>query len=145
MSETFDISGAEHDKTRRMLQNDLIAWFTTVDSGGRPHAVPVWFMWHGGALVVFSEPQTVKVSHVRAGSSVLVHLQAGGEYGDDVVILSGRAEISARSAGEVLDDFRDAYVAKYAGAIDDYGMPLEAVTEKYSTAIVFTPEHLLAW
>jgi PPOX class probable F420-dependent enzyme len=145
MTEEFDLSAPEYEKARRMLQTDLIAWFTTVTSDGKPHAVPVWFFWHDGRVVIFSEPGTVKVTHVREGSPVLVHLHAGGPFGDDVVILHGRAEVSERDAESWIGEFRDAYAEKYADAIDAYGMPLEAIPEKFSAALVFTPERLQAW
>jgi PPOX class probable F420-dependent enzyme len=145
MTEQFDIAAPQYDKARRMLQTDLIAWFTTVGPDGKPHAVPVWFFWHDGRVLIFSEPGTVKVRHLREGSPVLVHLHAGGPFGDDVVILHGRAEVSDRGAASWLGEFRDAYAEKYAAAIKAYGMPLEAIPEKFSTALVFTPERLQAW
>ncbi|AXH34702.1 hypothetical protein DVJ78_04100 [Humibacter sp. BT305] len=141
----IDLASGEHEKARRMLQEDLIAWFTTVADDGTPHAVPVWFFWDDGRAWVFSRPDTVKVKHVRAGSRVVLHLDAGGEFGDDVVILTGSAEIDPRGAAAVLAGFREAYERKYAAAIADYGMPLEQIGETFSTAIAFTPEKLQAW
>lgn len=141
----FDISSPAHEKALRMLERDLIAWITTVGPDGRPHAVPVWFFWDGDRVIIFSEPGTRKVAHIRAGSPVLVHLQAGGRFGDDVVILNGRAELSDRPAAEWLAGFRDDYVEKYTDAIADYGMPLEKISETFSTAIVFTPDAVKAW
>lgn len=145
MTDGFDIDAPGHEKTKRMLETDLIAWFTTVGGDGEPHAVPVWFFWHEGRVVVFSEPDTVKVRHVREGSPVLVHLHAGGPFGDDVVILHGRAEVSERDASTWLSEFRDGYAAKYADAIDSFGVPLDAIVEKFSTALVLTPERVQSW
>lgn len=144
MTELFE-KPEVREKALRMLADDLIAWFVTVAPDGAPHAVPVWFFWHGGRVYVFSEPETVKVRHVRAGSPVALHLQAGGKYGDDVVVLNGSAEIAAEPASEVLAPFRDAYAGKYAEAIADYGMPLEQIEQTFSTALVFTPASALAW
>lgn len=141
----LDMSAPEYDKARGMLENDIIAWFTTIGDDGVPHAVPVWFFWHDGRILVFSQPETVKVQHVRAGSPVLVHLHAGGPHGDDVVILTGTAEVSARSAAEWTEEIREPYLAKYAEAIEGFGLPVEALNERYSAALVFTPEKILAW
>jgi PPOX class probable F420-dependent enzyme len=132
-------------KAQRMLESDLIAWFVTVNAHGAPHAVPVWFFWHQGRIHVFSEPGTAKVRHVRDGSPVLVHLQAGGPFGDDVVVLSGTAIVAAEPAIEVMRPFRDAYAAKYEQGIADYGMPLEQIEQTFSTALVFTPRSALGW
>lgn len=106
--------------------------------------VPMWFFWHDDRLLLFSRPDAVKVAHVRRGSPVLIHLE-GGRFGNDVVVLNGTAEISNRSSAKTLADFRDAYEAKYTEAIADYGMSLDEIVELFSTAIVFTPERLLAW
>lgn len=135
----------EHEKALAMLEHDIIAWFTTVADDGTPHAVPVWFMWHGGRIVVFSEPDTVKVAHVRRGSRVLVHLEAGGAHGDDVVILTGTAEIASEDSLAYVQRFREAYIRKYAEAIEAFGMEPDAMLAKYSAVIVTTPEKVLAW
>lgn len=147
MTETLFDPGlrSEHQKALDMLERDTIAWFTTVAEDGTPHAVPVWFMWHDGRIVVFSEPHTVKVAHVRRGSRVLVHLDAGGPHGDDVVILTGSAEIASEDATSYVDRFRDAYAKKYSEAIDAFGMAPDDLLAKYSAVIVTTPENVLAW
>ncbi|MFG6504347.1 pyridoxamine 5'-phosphate oxidase family protein [Microbacterium sp. P05] len=145
MSDILDLGGAKDEKARRMLETDEIVWFATVGRDGEPHAVPVWFYWFDGKVIVFSEPDTVKVKHVREGSPVLVHLQAGGPHADDVVILNGRAEISERDAASWLDEFGNAYVEKYADAVAAYGLPLQDIVSKFSTALVFTPQRALTW
>jgi PPOX class probable F420-dependent enzyme len=145
MGDGIDLGSSEHEKARRMLETELIAWFTTVGADGVPHAVPVWFWWDGERAWVFSQPTTVKVKHVEAGSAVVLHLNAGGPFGDDVVILTGTAEVDPRGAKEVLAGFRDAYERKYEAAIADYGMPLDTIGETFSAALVFTPTKLQAW
>ena len=140
----FDESRTEHRKALRKLHHDLIAWFTTVDAHGEPHSVPVWFFWHDGKMIVFSEPTSTKLHHVRHGSPVLVHLE-GGRFGDDVVVLNGTAEISERSAADWLLGFADDYNEKYAEAMDDFGMDADVIVQKYPAVIVVTPTKLMAW
>ncbi|KAA9157352.1 hypothetical protein F6B41_05835, partial [Microbacterium lushaniae] len=144
VSGVIDPHEPAHVKALQLLQERLIAWFTTVDAAGRPHAVPVWFFWHDGRIIVFSEADTVKVTHVRRGSPVLVHLDTGA-FGSEVVILRGTATISERDAASWLAEFGEGYEKKYAAAIADYGMPLEGISATFSTAIVFTPERLQTW
>ncbi len=132
-------------KALGMLEHDLIAWFATTAADGGLRAVPVWFFWDDGRVVVMSEPKTGKVAAVRRGAPVLLHLQAGGPYGDDVVILHGTAEIADESMSTWLEENREAFVAKYAAAIADYGTPVDDIAEKFSTVIVFTPERIQAW
>ncbi|WP_052226619.1 pyridoxamine 5'-phosphate oxidase family protein [Microbacterium mangrovi] len=145
MTPVWNADDPAHAKARRMLEHDLIAWFVTTASDGSPRSVPVWFFWQDDRMLVVSEPDTLKVAAVRRGAPVLMHLQAGGPYGDDVVILRGRAEISPSPSADWLAANREAYVAKYGEAIDDYGMPLDDIAAKFSTLIVFTPERVQAW
>ncbi|MFJ6652940.1 pyridoxamine 5'-phosphate oxidase family protein [Microbacterium sp. NPDC091313] len=144
MAQRFDATDAALAPAIALLEQRSIAWFTTVDAHGRPHAVPVWFFWHEGRVLVFSEADTAKVRHVRAGSPVLVHLETG-RFGNEVVILSGDAEISERDSASWLTEFRDAYIAKYDAAIADFGQPVDQIMSTYATTIAFRPERILAW
>ena len=145
MTALLNPSDPVHAKAQKMLENELIAWFVTTAPDGSPRAVPVWFLWQDGRMVIMSEPKTGKVAAVRRGAPVLMHLHAGGPFGDDVVILHGTAEISPQSMAQWLADNNDVYVAKYDEAIDSYGTPMDEIAEKFSTVIVFTPERIQAW
>ena len=134
-----------HAKALGMLERDQIAWIVTTTASGEPRAVPVWFLWHEGRVVILTRPDSAKVAHIRRGSAVLVHLQAGGPFGDDVVVLRGPAVIADRSTREWLEETREAYVAKYAAAIEAYGMPLDDIAASFSTVIELVPEHVTAW
>lgn len=141
----LDPADSANAKAIGMLESDTIAWLTTVADDGTPHAVPVWFMWHDERVVVFSEPDTVKVRHIRRGSRALVHLNAGGPHGDDVVILTGTATIDDAPAATYVERFRDAYIEKYSDAIAAFGMAPDDLLAKYHAVIVMTPERVLAW
>lgn len=145
MTSLLDSADPAHAKALTMLEDELIAWFVTSAADGSPRAVPVWFFWQDERMVVMSEPKTGKVAAVRRGAPVLMHLQAGGPFGDDVVILHGTAEVSEQSMADWLVDNNDAYVAKYREAIESYGTPMDEIAEKFSTVIVFTPERIQAW
>lgn len=140
----LDSNDPAHQKALGKLDRDDIAWFTTVAENGEPHSVPVWFLWHHGILLVMSEPHAEKVKHVRRGSPVLVHLE-GGEFGNDVVVLNGTAEISKRTAAVWLPEIADVYIDKYRAAIDEFAMGVDAIMERYSTVIIVTPTKLMAW
>lgn len=135
---------ASHADVLARLERDIIGWFTTVRADGSPHAVPVWFYWHDGRALVMSEPDTAKVRNVRRGSPVLLHLHTRAD-GDGVVILEGRGEFSERTSSEWLPEIGEGYQAKYAEAIAAYGMPLEAIGEKFSTVIEVVPTRLQSW
>jgi hypothetical protein len=79
-------------------------WIVTTCSDGRPHAMPVWGLWHGEAVVWGSAPDSAKARNVARDPRVVVHLESG----DDVVILEGMAERVPIDAA-----IADAYEAKY--------------------------------
>ena len=97
-----------HADVLARLADDHIGWFTTVRADGSPHAVPVWFLWHAGRLLVMSEPRTAKVTNVRRGSPALLHLHTRAD-GNGVVVLSGPAVISDRTAPQWLPEIGEAY------------------------------------
>ncbi|MCU1373082.1 MAG: transposase, partial [Actinomycetia bacterium] len=65
-----------------------VLWLTTVDERGQPQTSPVWFVWHGGAFHVASEPGAGKVANIGARPRVSVHLDGAGA-GDLVVTVEG--------------------------------------------------------
>lgn len=140
----LDPADPTHAAVLDRLRHDVIGWFTTVRADGSPHAVPVWFYWHEGRALVMSEPETAKVRHVKRGSPVLLHLHTRAD-GDGVVVLEGHAEVSERSSAAWLPEIGEGYRAKYAEAIAAYGMPLDAIGEKFSTVLEVVPTKLRSW
>lgn len=141
---TLDPSDVAQAAVLERLRTDLIGWFTTVRSDGSPHAVPVWFFWHDGRVLVMSEPDTAKVRNVRRGSPVLLHLETA-PGGDGVVVLSGPCVVSERSSTEWLPEVGEAYEAKYREAIAAFGMSLPDIAAKFSTVLELTPTRLQHW
>ena len=140
----LDPTDPVHADVLARLASDHIGWLTTVRADGSPHAVPVWFLWHDGRLLVMSEPRTAKVANVRRGSPALLHLHTRDD-GNGVVVLSGPAVISDRTASEWLPEISDAYTAKYAEAMMAYGMGLVPIAEKFNVVIELEPTDLQAW
>ncbi len=70
----------------RMSANRTI-WLATTRPDGRPHAVPVWFVWLDGAAYVISRRDLQKAVNIRHQSWVVLHLGDG----DDAIIIEGPA------------------------------------------------------
>jgi PPOX class probable F420-dependent enzyme len=79
-------------------------WICTVRHDGSPHAAPVWGLWHEGAIVFSTSPDSAKGRHLARDPRVLVHLESG----DEVVIVEGRVERIPLDEG-----IAAAYAAKY--------------------------------
>ena len=77
------------DRIERHLAVDLIAWLTTVTPAGRPAPRPVWFVWDGSAITIYSlndsatrglpgrarpgRPVSAKLRHLQVNDQVAVH------------------------------------------------------------------------
>ena len=80
------------EQIEKHLVNDQIVWLTTVTPSGRPTPRPVWFVWDGEVVVIYSLPDGVKFRHIAANDQVSLHFNCT-PGGGDVVVLSGRAEV----------------------------------------------------
>jgi PPOX class probable F420-dependent enzyme len=121
------------------LDAEPVIWLGTVSAAGRPHTVPVWFIWDDPVVTVFSRPDTAKVGHLRARAEAGVALDTAGG-GTDVVTGGGRAVLS--DVGHV-DRALDAFGRKYAPVLGD--QPLDAWLMTFSQPIVVTLDRLVAW
>lgn len=105
------------------LSTALIGWLTTVSPAGRPQPSPVWFLWQGGDILVYSLADTARIRNIAANPLVSLNLD-----GD------------APSAAEVPE-----YLAKYAERFATYGWTPEWFAARYPVAIRIRPTRLRAW
>lgn len=120
------------------LTGDQIVWLTTITPAGRPAPRPVWFVWNGTDVIIYSQPDTAKVRHLAANGQVSLNFNCT-PAGGDVVVISGRAEVmeGAPAPSEfpgLLDKYRDMIAAM--GYTQEW-------YDAYSTAIRVTPDR--AW
>ena len=74
------------------LESELIVWLTTVDSKGAPQPRPVWFLWNGSTVLIYSKPDAYKVRHVRRSSKVSLNFNTDRDA-DQYAVLTGEARI----------------------------------------------------
>jgi PPOX class probable F420-dependent enzyme len=130
----FELTG----QIEKHLVNDHIAWLTTVTPTGRPAPRPVWFVWDGTAVTVYSQPDGAKLKHIAANDQVSLNFNCTPD-GGDVVVLAGRAEVLQ---GAPLPSRFPGMLDKYRGRIEAMGNTQEWY-DSYSTAIRIVPDR--AW
>ena len=120
----------------RLRSNEMI-WLVTVRPDGRPHSIPVWFLWEGATILIFSKRNTQKIRNLRQNPSVTLTLD---DTKKGVVILEGTAELLGRGEGR---EALQAYGEKYREGLRRIGVTVEAFTTLYSQPIRVTPVRLI--
>ncbi|MDQ3705566.1 MAG: pyridoxamine 5'-phosphate oxidase family protein [Chloroflexota bacterium] len=113
------------------LRTEIIIWLATVRPDGRPHLVPVWFLWDNSESVIyiFSKPDQ-KIRNLKQNPNVVLALNSPS--GNDVVTLEGTATLLER---EAISTAHPAYAAKYKALFDAYGWTGESMSRSYSEPI----------
>ena len=131
----LDLGSAAGARADQRLRTEQILWLTTVRADGQPQASPVWFLWDGEALLVFSQPGAQKLRNLAANPRVAVHLDTD-EAGEDVVTIEGTAAVDPDAPPS---DQLEAYVAKYREGIRALGWTPAKLAKDYSMAIRILP------
>jgi PPOX class probable F420-dependent enzyme len=125
-------------RVARRLVEERVIWLTTVDSQGTPQPRPVWFLWDGNTFLIYSQPETHKLEHIRHHPQVALSLNADSQ-GNDIVVFTGEARIAEeeRPANEV-----SAYADRYREGFKNIGMTAEEFARSYSVALWVRPTSL---
>jgi hypothetical protein len=97
----------------RVLRDGHNYWVATVRPGGRPHAMPVWAVWRGGALWFSTGAGSRKAKNLGKRGICSV----GVERGTRAVIVEGIATRLASAAAPA--GLAAAYRRKYGGGYPD--------------------------
>ncbi len=89
----LDLSVPAHVRADARLRSERIGWLTTVKPGGQPQTSPVWFLWDGTAMLIYSRNKTQKLRNLATNHLAGFHLDGNGRGGDNV-ILEGTLQLS---------------------------------------------------
>ena len=123
------------------LRSDEMIWLTSVRPDGRPHSIPVWFLWESATLLIFSKPNTQKIRNLQRNPHITLALD-GTKQGVDVVIVEGEAELLSEPSRNMTVP---AYFSKYAASIKNMGVDPERLAEDYSQPIRIKPTKFITW
>ena len=137
----LDLSTEWGQHAEQRLRSDKVAWLTTVGANGRPYTVPVWFLWEGKSVLLFSQPNKQKIRNLRNNALVTLALD-DTKGGDDVVIVEGTAELLEDPKASVM---LPEYVEKYSAMMQDLGYTPETMAADFSYGIRITPTKIRNW
>ena len=122
-------------QVERRLTTDEVAWLTTVTPAGKPAPRPVWFVWDGETIVIYSMNGAARLRNIEHNSQVTVHFDSVG--GRDIVVISGTAE---RLPDAPPPSEFPGLLDKYAVHIQRLGETPEWYDNNYGTALRLTPD-----
>ena len=129
-------------RVERRLREEMIVWLTTVTPGGKPIPVPVWFLWDGDSVLIYTRRHKPKERYIEANPNVSLNFDSDGGadgVGGNIVQFDGtaRIDLDARPVIEM-----DAYVEKYRQPIQELGMTPETFSTTYPIPIRVKPTKL---
>lgn len=127
----IDLTTEFGKRVARRLSEEEVIWLTTTDSQGSPQPRPVWFLWNGESILIFSQPDAYKVSHIENNPYVALNLNSDAS-GSDIVVFLGEAQIIEGSVPE--DDLKN-YLNKYSRGLKQINMTVDEFNNSYNLAI----------
>ena len=128
-------------RVESLLDREAIVWLSTVRPDGRPHLIPIWFLWDGDAVLFASKPQACKVANLRSRADCM--LAVGDPMADfDVALIEARAELASMSTIELL---AAGLLAKYDERMRAADLTAGAFAETYSQVVRVVPTRWLPW
>ena len=108
---------------------------------GQPQTSPVWFLVADDELIVYSLPDTARVTNIQSNPRVALNLDGNGQ-GGAIVTIEGEARIDPDypAADQVPE-----YVEKYESFMARNGWTPDIFAARYSTPIRITPTRSRAW
>jgi PPOX class probable F420-dependent enzyme len=122
-------------QVERRLTTDEIAWLTTVTPDGKPAPRPVWFVWDGAAIIIYSMNGAARLRYLERNPQVTVHFNSSG--GGDIVVISGTAQ---RLPDAPPPSKFPGLLDKYGPVIDRMGQTAQWYDDNYGAALRVTPE-----
>jgi PPOX class probable F420-dependent enzyme len=135
---TIDNSSGFGARIARQLGDELVLWLTTVGKSGTPAPNPVWFLWNGEQILVFSQAGKAKLHNIASNPRVSLNFNAT-HTGGDVGVISGEAVIDEKPA---TDEELAAYASKYAEGLAGLDMTPEQFHRDYPVLVRITPDKL---
>jgi len=132
---TPDASTKAGARALERLEAELIGWLTTTNPDGQPQSSPIWFVWAGDEILIYSHKRAPRNGNIADRSRVAFNLNTDAG-GGDVVTMEGEARVDLTATPPDQDA---AYLAKYRGLLDKNGWTPEYFAAEYPIPIIVRP------
>jgi len=117
------------------LETELIGCLTTTNPDGQPQSSPIWFLWVGDEILIYSHKRAPRNGNIAERTRVAFNLDTDAG-GGNVVTMEGDARIDLSAASP---DENAAYLAKYRGLLDESEWTPEYFAEEYPIPVLVRP------
>ena len=123
------------ERVARRLRDEPILWLITTGADGTPQPNPVWFLWDGSSVLIYSLAAAARLAHIRRNPRVALHFEGNGQ-GGDIIVLTGEARVTPDDPPA---DQVPAYVEKYQAFIARSFGTAAVFAGRYPVALRVTP------
>ena len=125
------------EELEAFLQRERTVRIGTVSPNGEPHVAPLWFIWHQGALYLYSLTRSRRARDLANGSRVAACVDAGHDYAElHGVVLYGT--LTPVEDPELRAHLRKLLGEKYFGGID---IP----EDRHHIWLNLRPDEIVSW
>lgn len=125
-------------RVAQQLKAEQIIWLTTIGPENSPQPRPVWFLWDGTSVLIYSQANAHKLGHMTQNSKVSLNFNTDVN-GEEVSVLLGEAQLDPNTPPA---NANAAYVEKYEKGIASLEMTPQGFAEEYPIALKVTPTRL---
>jgi len=137
----FDWNSEKGKKLAERLRKEEVIWLTTLRADGTPLPTPVWFLWEGKTILIYTQPGSLKVRNIARNPKAALNLNCD-EAGGSVAIFTGELTFE-KDESRALNN--PAYLQKYRQGISDIQMTPESFSNDFSLALRFHPSRVRSW
>lgn len=103
------------------LAEERVLRMATIDEDGWPAVVPVWFVWHGGAIWVWNLDRAARTRRLDAGDTRMSVVVDGGEAYQELRGVHARVDYRFVADDDAPLEVRTNFNRKYFGGDDPVG------------------------
>jgi len=133
----FDMGNEFHARVNQQLKEAEVIWLTTVSPNGTPQPNPVWFLWDGDDIIIYSKPDSYRIRNLKHNKIVSLNLEGADVMGNNVIVIHGEAVMDP----SYLDPHTD-YVSKYEKYLPELNITMEQLVADYSVEIRVKPTRI---
>jgi hypothetical protein len=112
------------------LKREQNLWVATTRPDGRPHLVPIWFVWVDGKAYIFTGARTVKARNLFANPRACIALESGSS---PVIAECTARLVEPPFSGALIKAFREKY---------DWNIE---VKDEHDAMFELTPQKWVTW